>query len=137
MPLPEPYLLVVYTVALASVARLITIDPLLDAPRDALVSATVKTSGGARAFGVSVTESLDDKRWSLGWFAAALVRLWTYLIRFAAWVLGHWATCPWCIGFWLALLMLWGRPHWENPVVLTLALAMAMRQVAGLLADRG
>lgn len=136
MRLPDPYMLVIYTVALASLARLITIDPLFERPRDALVSGTVTASNQARTFAKTVADKLDDKPWSIGHTISTLTALAMSAVRFFAWVLGHWMTCPWCIGFWLALLMLWGRSYWDNPVVLFLAVAMAMRQVAGLLADR-
>lgn len=136
MPLPEPYLLVVYTVALASVARLLTIDTLLDKPRDAIVAATSNISEATKGLAQNITARLDDRPWSSGRAVALTTRGALAALRFLLWCIGSWATCPWCASFPLALLFLWAQPHWDNPVVLTLALAMAMRQIAGLLADR-
>lgn len=133
---PEPYLLVIYTVALASLARLITIDSLFDRPRDALVSATASLTEGAKGLAQNVTARLDDRPWSLGRAVAISTCGLLAAARFAFWCVGSWVTCPWCASFPLALLFLWAQPHWDNPIVLTLALAMAMRQIAGLLADR-
>lgn len=134
--MPPPYLLIVYTFTLASLARLITIDALLDTPRGAFVAFTVRANtvlkGAARRLG----ERLDDRPWTIGRAVMLVAGGALLLARFLLWFIAKNLTCPWCVSFWLALLLLWGRAHWENPVVLFVALALAMRLAAGILADR-
>lgn len=65
-------------------------------------------------------EWLDDRPRTLGAFLAKLI------------------TCPWCAGVWLAafaapLVWFWG----DHPILLVPALALALAQVAGMLANVG
>jgi hypothetical protein len=113
-------LLVVYTLALASLTRLVTgMDSLTQAPHAWVVARIEALADWAVGY-------FDTDRWSAGWWTVGV-------IRSACWFAGKMIDCHWCAPFWLAVLMLWGYAYWLDPVVLFLSLALAMRFIAGLL----
>ncbi len=113
-------LLVVYTLALASATRLVTgMDTLTEIPQRWAVAKIWLLADWSMGF-------FDTTRWSAGWFTVNV-------IRGICWFIGKMIDCYWCAPFWIAALMLWGYDYWLNPVALFVALALAMRFVAGSL----
>lgn len=120
----DPVLLVVYTLALASLTRLVTgMDSLTEKPVEWFIGLMDRAAKKVR-------RALDNEPGSSGWVVAractGLVALLTKLI-----------TCVWCVSFWLALIIIpvmWH--HGTDPVVYFGALALAMRFAAGYLLER-
>lgn len=120
----DPYILILYICALASLARLVTVDDLMEAPRTGIVVGLSRMSTFVRA-------RLDDQRWSVGWCVASVV-------HFVAWFISSMITCYWCASFWLALIIVPVMLTWPtHPVVLFVVLVFAMRFVASTLVKIG
>jgi len=117
-------LLAVYTLALASVTRLVTgMDTLTETPHAWVVAKIEALADWAPGF-------FDTTRWSTGWWTVGV-------IRGFCWFIGKLITCYWCAPFWISALMLWGYDLWTNPAVLFISLALAMRFAAGWLVSIG
>jgi hypothetical protein len=117
-------LLAVYTLALASVTRLVTgMDTLTSTPHGWVV-------GRIEALADWSVTYFDTARWSAGWWTV-------HAIRAACWFIGKMIDCYWCAPFWIAAVLLWAEPYWGNPVMLFIALALAMRFAAGTLITIG
>lgn len=118
----DPIQLVVYTLALASLTRLVTgTDKLTAIP----VAWIVMKIDDARC---SLEDALDDTRWSSGWVTARV-------LGFPLWFISSMISCVWCAPFWLALgvvlPVMIGYGH--VTAVYYIALGLAMRFIAGLL----
>lgn len=123
--LHDPVLLVVYTLALASLTRLVTgTDKLTEAP----ALWVFERLDDSRVW---IYERLDDTRWSSGWFVS-------HTAGFVLWFVRSMLSCVWCAPFWLALGVILPVMihHAGNAAVHYVALGFAMRFVAGLLNDR-
>jgi len=113
-------LLAVYTLALASVTRLVTGMDILTQTPHAWIVARIEVLGDW-AVGY-----FDTARWTTGWWSVGA-------IRSACWFASKMLTCYWCAPFWISALMLAGYDYWLSPAVLFISLALAMRFVAGFL----
>lgn len=134
----EPYLLIVYTFAAASVARLVVVDDLLERPRDWLVGALDRVRGNAAAWTKAAREWLDDRPRTVGRTVATLIALGLGLVRFGCWFGVKVLTCIWCASFWVSLgtvALVWWHGH--NPVMIFVSLAFAMRLAASTLVQIG
>jgi hypothetical protein len=122
--IPDPMLLVIYALALASVTALVVgADTLTERAHEWIVDRIVAPVDWSVGY-------FDSTPGSAGWFVIKL-------IMGACWLLAKMISCSWCASFWLACLMLWGVDHWRDPVVLFLALAMAFRQFVGMTSSMG
>ena len=113
-------LLAVYSITLASIARLVTgTDTLTQVPHAWVIGKLESIEEWSVGY-------FDLTKWSSGW--------WTVQgIRAVTWFTSTMISCYWCAPFWIAAIMLWGYDHWTNPVILFISLALAMRFVAGFL----
>lgn len=128
-------LLIVYALAVARVAVLITEDRITEAPRDALLR-RLRARHEARCLARAKREvSAEGVRWTLGMdedFRALCKRGSSnaYLV--------YLLTCQWCIGFWISAV---AAPVWyflgDNPWVLIPAVALAFSYVTGKLSQFG
>ena len=134
----EPYLLIMYTFAIASVSRLVVVDDLLERPRDWLVGALDRLRGNAARWTKAAREWLDDRPFTVGLLAAAVISFCLGFVRFACWFVAKMVTCIWCASFWVSLVgvaLLWWHGH--NPVMIFVSLALAMRMAASTLVQIG
>jgi hypothetical protein len=136
MLLLEPHLLAIYTLAAASITRLITTDTLLERPRDAIVAKLGHALQGLPAKRDAIITRLDDRPRTLGRTVATIVRVAFSIARFLAWAIAEIITCPWCAGFWVSLSVVAIYPYWDTTSILIPAVALGMRLVAGVLIDR-
>jgi hypothetical protein len=123
--LHDPVQLVVYTLALASITRLVTgTDKLTEIP----MGWVFERLDDSRAW---IYTTLDDTPWSSGWVVSRIV-------GFPIWFTRSMLSCVWCAPFWLALGVILPVMvhHASNAAVYYVALGLAMRFVAGLLNDR-
>lgn len=122
--IPDPLLWIFCALALASVTALVTgADTLTTDANTWVVDRLDQLADWS-------VDYFDSTRWSMGWFAIGITRgVCAFLAKMIS--------CPWCASFWLACLMLWGAEYWRHPVVLFLALAMALRQFVGMTSSMG
>lgn len=120
----DPTLLIVYTLAMASLTRLVTgMDTLTETPHAWVVDRIEAASDWSVTY-------FDATRWSAGW--------WTiWVIRSTCWFVGKMISCYWCAPFWLGAAILGLDTWWTHPVALFVALALAMRFMAGTLISIG